>query len=107
LCVLLLFVLNTPTVSAQNSDSIADTTNKVVRIIRFSGNDHVSNGTLETLIRTQTNREILGISRFTPWYYIWRLPDGSFGEVDAQLNRHTVANVIKRIERYYPTILFF
>jgi outer membrane protein assembly factor BamA len=77
----------------------------VVRIIRFVGNDHVKDNTLETLIRTQTNREFLGIPRFTPWYYIWRLTK-KFGEPPALLNRATVANDIERIRQYYRTIGF-
>lgn len=96
-------------VNAQNGWSQdttpADTTNKVVRIIRFVGNDHVKDNTLETLIRTHTNREFLGIPRFTPWYFIWKLTH-KFGEPPALLNRNTVAQDIERIQQYYKTIGF-
>ena len=91
---------------AQSNAQSADTTDQVVRIIRFSGNDNVSDGTLETLIRTQTNREFLGIPRFTPWYYIWKITDHSFGEPPALLNRQTVGNDIERIQQYYKTVGF-
>lgn len=83
----------------------SDTTDKVVRVIRFVGNDNVKDNTLKTLIRTQTNREFLGIPRFTPWYFIWQLTN-RFGEPPSYLNRATVANDIERIEQYYRTIGF-
>lgn len=87
---------------SQNSSSKSDTTAKVVRVIRFVGNENIKDNTLETLIRTQTNREFLGIPRFTPWYFIWQLTN-KFGEPPALLNRSTVANDIERIEQYYQT----
>ena len=90
---------------AQNNTAESDTTDKVVRIIRFVGNDNVKDNTLETLIRTQTNREFLGIPRFTPWYFIWKLTK-NFGEPPALLNRATVANDIERIRQYYKTVGF-
>ncbi|MDZ7680413.1 MAG: POTRA domain-containing protein [Fodinibius sp.] len=83
----------------------ADTTDNVVRIIRFVGNDNVTDNTLETLIRTQTNREFLGIPRFTPWYFIWQLTK-EFGEPPALLNRATVGSDIERIKQYYKTVGF-
>ncbi|HET6528900.1 MAG TPA: POTRA domain-containing protein, partial [Balneolaceae bacterium] len=90
---------------AQNSPALSDTTDKVVRSIRFVGNEHVSDNTLEELIRTHTNREFLGIPRFTPWYFIWQLT-GTFGEPPALLNHATVVNDIERIEQYYQSIGF-
>ncbi len=81
----------------------ADTTQKVVRAIRFVGNDHVKDNTLETLIRTHTNREFLGIPRFTPWYFIWKLTK-RFGEPPAYLIPETVQTDIERIRRYYESI---
>lgn len=90
---------------SQNIPAENDTTNKVVRIIRFVGNDNVKDNTLEALIRTQTNREFLGISRFTPWYFIWQLTK-KFGEPPVLLNRTTVANDIERIKQYYKTVGF-
>ncbi len=91
--------------NSQTNTASSDTTDKVVRIIRFAGNDNVNNNTLETLIRTQTNREFLGIPRFTPWYFIWQLTK-KFGEAPSYLNRETVGNDIERIRRYYQSIGF-
>lgn len=71
--------------------------------MRFAGNDHVKDNTLETLVRTHTNREFLGIPRFTPWYFIWKLTK-SFGEPPVLLDRQTVGTDIERIKRYYQTI---
>ncbi len=88
---------------AQNTVSASDTTDKVVRTVRFVGNDNVKNNTLEALIRTQTNREFLGIPRFTPWYFLWQLSP-SLGEPPSLLNRQTVATDVERIQRYYETI---
>lgn len=99
-----LLLVNPGQSMSQNTTS-QDTTDKVVRIIRFVGNDNVKDNTLESLIRTQTNREFLGITRFTPWYYIWQLTK-KFGEPPAMLNRATVANDIERIKQYYKTIGF-
>lgn len=93
------------TAMAQNSQTAGDTTEHVVRVIRFVGNNNVNDATLETLIRTQTNREFLGIPRFTPWYFIWQLTK-KFGEPPTFLNRETVANDIERIQQYYQTIGF-
>jgi outer membrane protein assembly factor BamA len=76
----------------------------VVRRIRFSGNDAIKNRTLETLVRTRTNREFLGIPRFTPWYYIWNLSNGRFGEDPTYLNRQTVANDMERLTLYYESL---
>ncbi|MDX1672231.1 MAG: BamA/TamA family outer membrane protein [Balneolaceae bacterium] len=91
---------------AQDNQSETDTTDAVVRVTRFVGNDHVKDNTLETLIRTRTNREFLGISRFTPWYAIWRLTNGTFGEPPVRLDRQTVATDIERIDKYYESIGF-
>ncbi|MEX2602481.1 MAG: BamA/TamA family outer membrane protein [Balneolaceae bacterium] len=79
---------------------------EVVRKIRFTGNEHIRNATLRGLIRTQTNREFLGIPRFTPWYYIWQLT-GRFGESPALLNRSVLGNDMERIRLYYENIGFF
>lgn len=102
----ILLLIGISRVSAQNipqNSSAADTTKKVVRSVRFVGNDNVKGSTLETLVRTQTNREFLGIPRFTPWYFIWKVFK-SVGEPPALLNRQTVGTDIERIRRYYETI---
>ena len=100
-----IFLLPSEKGMSQNPTAQEDTTDKVVRIVRFVGNDNVKDNTLETLIRTQTNREFLGISRFTPWYFLWRLTN-NFGEPPALLDRSTVGNDIERIKQYYKTIGF-
>lgn len=87
---------------AQNNSN-EEETDKVVRAVRFVGNDNVKESTLENLVRTHTNREFLGIPRFTPWYFIHRFT-GSFGEPPALLDRATVGTDIERIRRYYETI---
>ena len=91
--------------TSQNLTIEDETTDNVVRIVRFVGNDNIKDNTLETLIRTQTNREFLGIPRFTPWYFIWQLTN-SWGESPSYLNRATVANDIERIKQYYKTVGF-
>lgn len=75
---------------------------KVVRKVRFSGNHNVSNYSLETLVRTRTNREFLGINRFTPWYYTWQL--FGVGEEPRYLDRETVANDLERIRIFYENL---
>lgn len=81
-------------------------TEDIVRRIRFSGNNNVKDRTLTTLVRTRTNREFLGIPRFTPWLYLWNASNGRFGEEPAYLNRQTVANDIERITLYYESLGF-
>lgn len=101
------FVVLTCIVTTQAQDttvpSSEDSTDKVVRIIRFSGNNNVKDKTLEGLIRTHTNREFLGIPRFTPWYFVWQLTK-NVGEPPALLNLQTLQTDVQRIERYYETI---
>ncbi len=64
----------------------------------------MKNRTLETLIRTKTNREFLGIPRFTPWYYFWEVSNGRFGEDPTYLDRTVVANDLDRIRLYYESL---
>ena len=87
-----------------NSVTIDSTSDNVVRRIRFSGNKNVKDRTLETLIRTKTNREFLGIPRFTPWYYFWELSNGRFGEDPIYLDKAVVANDMERIKLYYESL---
>lgn len=83
-------------------ESEQEPSDNVVRIVRFVGNESIKDQTLKTLIRTQTNREFLGIPRFTPWYYIYQLTN-NFGEPPALLDRQQVGTDIERIDRYYQT----
>jgi outer membrane protein insertion porin family len=100
--------LDITAIYAQNAASIEQKdSDKVVRIIRFAGNENVKDGTLLNLIRTSTNREFLGIPRFTPWYYIWQLFGGGIGEEPAYLNREMVGNDMERIQLFYQNIGYF
>ena len=91
---------------AQNEDSSDDSDREqVVRIVRFTGNNAVTDGALSTLVRTRNNREFLGIPRFTPWYYIHQLI--GVGESPALLNRETVGSDIERIRLYYENLGYF
>jgi outer membrane protein insertion porin family len=105
---LLLFTLTGEFAGAQNNQengiSEADE-NKVVRKVRFTGNSNVSNRSLRTLVRTRTNREFLGIPRFTPWYYIHNV--FGVGESPSLLNREVVSSDIDRIRIYYENLGFF
>jgi outer membrane protein insertion porin family len=78
---------------------------EIVRKIRFTGNNNVSDASLKTLVRTRTNREFLGIPRFTPWYYIHRA--FGVGESPSYLDRELVSNDIDRIRVYYENLGFF
>jgi outer membrane protein assembly factor BamA len=101
LFIFLLIFLSLPQYSFGQENS--DDTDLVIRKVRFSGNGNVRNQTLENLIRTRTNREFLGINRFTPWYFVYRLT-GRFGERPALLDRTTVAEDMERIKQYYDNI---
>lgn len=98
-----LAIFYAPDLNAQVAQ-VQEDTEDVVRRIRFSGNDEIKDRSLETLIRTRTNREFLGITGFTPWYFIWRSSGGRFGEDPVYLNRQTVANDMERIELYYESL---
>ncbi len=98
--------LNHQESSAQVNNEIQSAeTDKVVRVVRFSGNSDVGNGTLKRLVRTQNNREFLGIPRFTPWYYIHQAI--GVGESPAYLNREVVSTDIDRISTYYQNLGYF
>lgn len=77
----------------------------IVRKVRFNGNQNVTNRTLKTLVRTRTNREFLGIPRFTPWLYIHQV--FGVGEEPSFLNREVIANDLERITIYYENLGFF
>lgn len=74
----------------------------VVRRLRFVGNHHVSSGVLESIVRTHTNREFLGIPMVTPWYWLWELTH-FIGERPVTLDRSVVAQDIDRIKLYYKS----
>ncbi len=87
-----------------NAQSVADTSQseKVVRKIRFIGNESIADKKLESLTRTRTNREFLGIPRFTPWYFLWKI-NHKIGEPPSRLNRSVVGTDIERITTYYKS----
>ncbi|MCG2589835.1 BamA/TamA family outer membrane protein [Rhodohalobacter sulfatireducens] len=105
LLVLLPFSVHAQNNGQQNQESNDEQENQVVRIVRFTGNNNVSNTALQTLVRTRNNREFLGIPRFTPWYYIHQL--FGVGEEPALLDREVVGNDIDRIEVFYENLGFF
>lgn len=91
---------------AQSVSTDSTSIDNVVRRVRFSGNKFVKDRTLETLIQTRTNREFLSIPRFTPWYFVWKLSNGRFGEDPALLDRQVVLNDMDRIKLYYESLGF-
>ncbi len=102
--------ISEPSVARQNEELTTEELNttdelNVIRRLRFTGNRNVSDRALATLVRTRTNREFLGIRRFTPWYYIWQV--FGVGESPSLLDRDVVANDIERIELYYENLGFF
>ncbi len=105
-CILLLQFGSISPLRAQASNSDSTNVEDVVRRVRFSGNDFVKDRTLENLVRTRTNREFLGIPRFTPWYFIWRASNGRFGEDPSYLDRQIVVNDMERIALYYESLGF-
>ncbi len=92
---------------AQDEPNPPDSTNLVVRRLNFEGNEHVSDNTLENLVHTRTNSTLFGIPGFTPFYGIYQLTGGAFGEEPVYLDYQTVAEDIERIVRYYESIGFF
>jgi len=108
--IILLFLLQSipQEACAQNSSSVdenGEESDDVVRVVRFSGNRDISDSALRTLVRTENNREFLGIPRFTPWYYLWQA--FGIGESPAYLDRETVGNDIERINVYYENLGYF
>ncbi|WP_242978919.1 BamA/TamA family outer membrane protein [Rhodohalobacter mucosus] len=94
--------------NGQNTNTQAEPENdqrEIVRKVRFTGNENVSDRALQTLVRTRTNREFLGIPRFTPWYYIHRV--FGVGESPSYLDRELVSNDMDRIRIYYENLGYF
>lgn len=80
--------------------STSDDTTLVVRKLRFTGNRFASAAVLETIVRSRTNRELFGISGFTPWYWLWQAAP-NVGEPPARLDRDALQNDLQRIREYY------
>lgn len=98
-CALHLF--NAETLLAQNGQPI----NEEYRVskVRFAGNSAVRNNTLQTLVRTKPNRELLSIPGFTVWYWLNQL-NSRWGESPSRLDRQIVASDMERIKAYYTSI---
>jgi outer membrane protein insertion porin family len=99
LCLAALFA---PSVFAQMQVTSDDTT-LVVRKLRFTGNRFASSTVLETIVRSRTNRELFGISGFTPWYWLWQAAP-NIGEAPARLDREALFNDLQRITEYYRSV---
>lgn len=91
--------------SAQTGENTEGETEKVVRVVRFSGNEEISTRELKNIVRTENNREFLGIPRFTPWYFLWRTI--RVGESPSYLNREVLASDLERVKLYYDNQGFF
>ena len=91
--------------SNRNVEEVREDDMEIVRRVRFTGNHNISNRSLATLVRTRTNREFLGIPRFTPWYYIWQV--FGVGEAPRLLDHEMVSNDVDRIRLYYENLGFF
>jgi len=88
-----------PNAAAQMQNTSDDTT-LVVRKLRFTGNRFASATVLESIVRSRTNRELFGISGFTPWYWLWKAAP-KIGEPPARLDRNAIINDLQRITEYY------
>ena len=104
----LLFLISVPVCAHSESAGIQDSDDdeKIVRNIRYVGNNSVSTGQLRSVTRTETNRRFLGIPGATLWYGMYRLSGGRFGEEPALLDKETVGRDIDRITDYYESVGF-
>ena len=100
----------TSTISAQDVNQTGQepevnvSAKDLIRKVRFSGNSNIKDRILEGLVKTRTNREFLGIPRFTPWLYIHNLSNGRIGEDPSLLDRSIVGNDLERIRLYYESL---
>lgn len=78
----------------------SDDTLLVVRKLRFSGNESIPDATLESIVRSKTNRELFGIGGFTPWYWLWKVAP-RIGESPARIKPEVLTNDLKRITEFY------
>ncbi len=100
-----LYSKNTPETSP---DSLAVSDQQlIIRHIRFNGNNSVSSGTLEQLIRTQTNRRLFGIDFLTPWVFIYNITGSRYGEEPSLFDSAVAETDVERIILYYESIGFF
>lgn len=94
------------TAAAQTTPS-SRLTDGVIRHVRFTGNEEVSTGELEQLVRTKTNRKLFGVDALTPWYFIHRVTGGRFGESPSFYDPTVTGNDIERIRLFYESLGFF
>ena len=77
-----------------------DTTDMVVRRIRFSGNKAFNDSKLSYIVRTRTNREFLGIRGFTPWYWSYTR-NNDRGEPPSYLVNSVISQDLDRLSSFY------
>lgn len=107
ICMLLFSILSMPSpVLAKETSDSNDDERKLLRTLRFEGNQTLSNGLLRTVTRTRTNREILGIPGATLWQSLHSI-SSSIGEPPQYLNRETVGRDIERLKAFYESNGFF
>lgn len=95
-----------PGIASAQTVSTSDDTSAVVRKLRFSGNRFASSSVLEGIVRTRTNRELFGVTGFTPWYWLWQAAP-RIGEPPARLDRAVVEADKQRIKEYYRSNGYF
>lgn len=72
----------------------------LVRSVQFNGNDAISNGVLQTVVRTRTNREIFSIPGATLWLGLNRI-SSRLGEAPRMINSATIAQDVERLRIFY------
>lgn len=72
----------------------------LVRSVKFDGNDAISNGVLQTVVRTRTNREIFSIPGATLWLGLNRI-SSRLGEAPRMINTATIAQDVERLRIFY------
>ncbi|MFO8029488.1 MAG: BamA/TamA family outer membrane protein [Cyclonatronaceae bacterium] len=79
-----------------------DESNRRVRRVRFVGNQAFSNGELQAIVRTQSNRQFLGIPGLTFWYQLHRI-SSRIGEPPALLDRSVLERDMERLATFYES----
>lgn len=91
---------------AQQQDDEKDDGEPLVRSVSFEGNDYFGGGTLQTVIRTRSNREVLNIPGATLWLWLNRIYS-RIGEPPRLLDRTVVGQDKERLRIYYNNHGFF
>lgn len=95
-----------PAPGAEESADEGESGEPLVRSVSFRGNDYFGSGTLQTVIRTRSNREVLSIPGATLWLWLNRLYS-RLGEPPRLLDRSVVAQDKERLRVYYNNHGFF